>query len=424
MSIDFSKHPCFSAEGRHHYGRVHLPVAPRCNMQCNFCNRKYDCLNESRPGVTSRVLTPRQALEYTKNVLHNRPETAVVGIAGPGDPFANPEETMETLRLVRGEFPKIMLCVATNGLALGPYIDELARLKVSHVTITITTVDPVIGADIYAWMRDGKRPIRGVDAANLLISRQMEAIVRLKERSMVVKINSIIIPGINDEHIPEIARKVSAFGADIMNVIPLLPVSGSAFEELEAPDDMTVARLRLTCGLSLPQMSHCARCRADAVGLIGQNMTPTEISALSYYSTMNSKPDAESRPYVAVASMEGALVNQHLGEADRFLVYEQSEGGFRLKEIRPAPASGAGDERWKALAELSKDCRALLVNAAGPNPMRVLSENGLRVIEMEGLIEEGLRAIFANQPIPAAMARRFTGCGAGVTCKGTGTGCG
>jgi nitrogen fixation protein NifB len=50
--------------------------------------------------------------------------------------------------------------------------------------------------------------------------------------------------------------------------------------------------------------------------------------------------------------------------------------------------------------------------------------HGLKVIEMEGLIEEGLKALFANQPIPASMKRRFNGCGAGVSCKGTGTGCG
>jgi nitrogen fixation protein NifB len=71
-----------------------------------------------------------------------------------------------------------------------------------------------------------------------------------------------------------------------------------------------------------------------------------------------------------------------------------------------------------------KDCRALLVNAAGPTPAKVLTQHGLRVIEMEGLIEEGLRSIYANQPVPAAMKRRFTGCGAGLSCKGTGAGCG
>ena len=66
----------------------------------------------------------------------------------------------------------------------------------------------------------------------------------------------------------------------------------------------------------------------------------------------------------------------------------------------------------------------MLVNAAGPTPMKVLTQHGLKVVEMEGLIDEGLRAVFADKPIPAGMKRRFTSCGAGVTCKGTGTGCG
>jgi nitrogen fixation protein NifB len=54
----------------------------------------------------------------------------------------------------------------------------------------------------------------------------------------------------------------------------------------------------------------------------------------------------------------------------------------------------------------------------------VLTQAGIKVVEMEGLIDEGLRAVYANQPIPAAMKRRFTSCSSGVSCKGTGAGCG
>lgn len=50
-------HPCYSEEAHHHYARMHVAVAPACNMQCNYCNRKYDCANESRPGVVSEKLT-------------------------------------------------------------------------------------------------------------------------------------------------------------------------------------------------------------------------------------------------------------------------------------------------------------------------------------------------------------------------------
>ena len=31
--FDSSKHPCFSKEAHGKFGRIHLPVAPRCNIQ-------------------------------------------------------------------------------------------------------------------------------------------------------------------------------------------------------------------------------------------------------------------------------------------------------------------------------------------------------------------------------------------------------
>ncbi|HII07421.1 MAG TPA: nitrogenase molybdenum-iron cofactor biosynthesis protein, partial [Methanotrichaceae archaeon] len=31
------EHPCFSEKACHRFGRMHLAVAPRCNIQCNYC---------------------------------------------------------------------------------------------------------------------------------------------------------------------------------------------------------------------------------------------------------------------------------------------------------------------------------------------------------------------------------------------------
>ena len=150
---DFHRHPCFNPEAKGKYGRVHLPVAPRCNIKCNFCDRKYDCVNESRPGVTSTLLSPQQADIYMGRILAKEPRITVAGIAGPGDPFANPEETMATLRLIRKNYPDTLLCVSSNGMGIGPYIDALAEIEVSHVTITVCAVDPAIGEKIYSWVR-------------------------------------------------------------------------------------------------------------------------------------------------------------------------------------------------------------------------------------------------------------------------------
>jgi nitrogen fixation protein NifB len=217
-------------------------------------------------------------------------------------------------------------------------------------------------------------------------------------------------------------------GADIMNCIPLVPVKGAAFEDLSQPDSLTTTRVRLQSGLHLPQMAHCARCRADAVGYVGENVTAEQIATLRHFANRSLNPAEDAiRPYVAVATLEGALVNQHLGEADRLAIFEANaelSGTFRLIEIRRTPDEGGGEARWAALADSLRDCRAILVNAAGPSPQKALTAHGLKVIEMDGLIEEGLKAVFAGQPIPASMKRRFTGCGAGISCKGTGAGCG
>ena len=196
---DINNHPCFNVHAKGTCGRVHLPVAPDCNIKCNYCNRKYDCVNESRPGVTSSVLTPDQAVLYLERVLEKAPNITVAGIAGPGDAFAKPKGTMETLRLIRNRFPEMLLCLATNGLNVAPYIAELAELQVSHVTMTVNAVDPEIGARIYSWVRDGKVIYRGIDAAKLLLARQLEAIAALKAHGIVVKVNTIVIPGINDD---------------------------------------------------------------------------------------------------------------------------------------------------------------------------------------------------------------------------------
>ena len=254
----------------------------------------------------------------------------------------------------------------------------------------------------------------------------MDAIKRMKAHGMTVKINTIIIPGVNDGHIPEVAKAIAGLGVDIMNCMALVPVKGAAFEDLPAPDGLMTSRTRLLAGQHVPQMTHCARCRADAVGLINEPMTTQQMDDLNHYA--NTAPsESAPRPCVAVATLEGALVNQHLGEAARFVIYEESSetaSGYKFKEVRRAPEQGGGAGRWQDLANTLRDCRAVLVTTAGPSPTAVLNKNGLRVVEMEGLIEEGLRAIYTNQPVPRALQRRFTGCSSGAGCKGTGTGCG
>lgn len=426
-AIDLSNHPCFNREVCSSVGRVHLPVAPKCNIQCNYCNRKFDCVNESRPGVTSSILSPGQALAYFDKITELRDDIAVVGIAGPGDPFANPEETMQTFRLIRAKYPKIILCLSTNGLGLTEgYVRELAALKVSHVTITINAIDPVIAGKIYAWARHERRIYRNETAGQLMIDHQLQALKWIKQYGMIAKVNSIIVPGYNDTHLPELARTVKELGADIMNCIPLLPTADTAFADLPEPDAKMRFRLRTLCGEHVNQMTHCARCRADAIGRLSEPMT-VEIQELIQSCARLPLNPQENRPYVAVASREGMLVNRHLGETEKFLIFAvdpEDEEEFIQIDTRQSPPAGSRISRWEALAASLKDCRAILVNAVGSTPRQALSQAGIQIIEMEGLIETGLRHLYHGEPLPPSIIRSFKGCGAGTTCGGDGTGCG
>ncbi|HEX2954542.1 MAG TPA: radical SAM protein [Bacillota bacterium] len=419
---DFERdnHPCFSRDARHKYARIHLPVAPKCNIQCNFCNRKYDCVNEGRPGVTSVILSPKQASRYFDNIIKLEPNTRVAGIAGPGDPFANPEETLETLRLIRANHPEILLCVASNGLQLSAYLDELAAVRLSHATITVNAVDPNIGSQIYAWVRDGKVIYRGRDAAKLLWERQKSAIQGLKERGITVKINTIVIPGINDDHVAAVAESVSKLGADLLNCIPLLPTSETVFATLAEPNADLMMKVRQRAWAYLPQMEHCTRCRADAAGRLGHASSQAMMNALQQAAQEPLNPD-EDRPYIAVASLEGLLVNQHLGDAESFMIFRKTHQGYEYFDQRRAPEPGSGVTRWLELANTLVDCRAVLASQAGNIPKEILKDKGIAVVEMEGLIEEGLDAIYRGRD-PKTLQRRIQGgCG---SCKGSGLGCG
>jgi nitrogen fixation protein NifB len=411
-------HPCFNEEAKHSQARVHLPVAPKCNIQCNYCNRKYDCVNESRPGVTSSVLSASQSVRYLKKLETHLDNISVIGIAGPGDPFANPEETMETLRMVKAGFPEKIFCLSSNGLELEPYIDEMAELGVTHVTLTINAIDPKITAQIYKWVRFSKKVYRGEEGARILLERQLACIPKLKAKGMTVKTNSIIIPGVNDHHIPEVAKKLKELGADIMNCIPLIPTKETPFAEVEKPDTKMIFRVRELSKEFLPMMSHCSRCRADAAGLLGQDLS--EAYEILQDIAENTE-EQESRPYVAAATYEGHLVNLHLGEAKTVYIYKQTANGFQFVEERDLPKKGSGDSRWLDMARTLKDCRAILVSGVGENPETILKNCGLRVVQMTGMIDDGLDGVFNNKAIRSIAKPDSFRCGTG--CKGTATGC-
>lgn len=263
-----NKHPCFSGEAHFKYGRIHLPVSPACNIQCKFCKR---CLNKSekRPGVSSTILTPEKAVEIVDRAIKLCPEITVVGIAGPGDTLATPH-ALDTFELVHEKYPQLIKCLSTNGLMLSDYAERIMNVGVKTLTVTVNAVEADILKEICSYIVYNDRHMIGKEAALYMLLAQMAGIKKVSELGAVVKINTVLIPGVNDGHIGEIARVTAGFGASMINIIPLIPQN--EMKDFRPPDCDEINAAREAAEKYLPVFRHCQQCRADACGIPGKGM--------------------------------------------------------------------------------------------------------------------------------------------------------
>jgi len=264
-----SRHPCFGGAAVHtRKGRIHLPVAPHCNIGCLFCTRGIHA-ERQRPGTAGRLLRPDEAVGAVRRALELCPEISVVGVAGPGDALAS-EHALQALREVHEAYPDLVKCLSTNGLRLPERAEELWAAGVRSLTVTINAVDPEILAELCPRIVWHRQLLRGQDAAKVLIEQQLLGIRLLSSRGAVVKVNTVLVPGVNDHHIGAIVDAAAAAGAHVANVIPLIP-SGS-FRDHNAPTQQQLEMARKVAESKLAINRTCRQCRADACGVPGSGI--------------------------------------------------------------------------------------------------------------------------------------------------------
>lgn len=448
-SGEIARHPCYSEEAHRYFARMHVPVAPACNIQCHYCNRKFDCVNESRPGVVSELLTPEEAIRKVTGVAAQLLQLSVVGIAGPGDPLANAGQTFRTFRGVREAVPDVTLCLSTNGLTLMKHIEEIVRLGIAHVTITINAVDPDIGSQIYGWVYDEEegRKYEGREAAGRLISQQLQGLKALSDKGVLVKVNSVLIPGVNDRHLPVVSRTVKELGAFMHNIMPLIIAPGSRYEQegRKAPTPRQLHAVQAACGEEGSRiMRHCRQCRADAIGLLGEDRSgdftreklasaprldlearrqmqsdleakvrqleerkaartvagnmaqPAGCACAGTGAAADAGSGAGYRLRVAVASRGEGRVNLHFGHAKEFMVYETDGETVSFLGVRKVQAycqgrANCNGDKAATLREIIaglSDCSALFSAGIGKVQEAKLKGAGIIPVVKSGSIEE------------------------------------
>jgi nitrogen fixation protein NifB len=370
MSETISHKPAkhFCASDRRSSGRVHLPVAPKALARVRF----------SPETPLPRALTPERALNWLDYMASEGEAIQVVNLNGPGDPLASPDLTLQTLAALRESYPGLSLCLTTLGLGAAELAAQLAEFGLAHVSILMDAVDPKVAEGIYAWIRPGTKTLPLPEAARLLVEEQAGGIKALVNSGVKVQAKTTVYPGINSEHISEIAEKSSKLGISSMKLFPFLAKDDDhprpAWEAV--PEELSRAARQASKHLPT-QLVDLAYCRET----VEFNFSEPDASQKAL-----PKPDGK-KPYLAICSSDGFEVDLHLGQTGQFIIYGPKDGPVLLMETRPAPEPGNGDTRWQQAALTLSDCFAVLCAAAGEAPKRVLAERGITVLEQEGNVE-------------------------------------
>jgi nitrogen fixation protein NifB len=322
-------------------------------------------------------------------------------------------------------------------------------------------VDPDIGAQIYPWIFWENKRIRGREGAAILIEQQQKGLEMLIAKGILVKVNSVMIPGINDKHLVEVSKVVKSKGAFLHNVMPLIAEAehGTFFGVMgqRGPDSDELAALQDACSGDMNMMRHCRQCRADAVGLLGEDrgaeftLDKIDEMVIDYTKAMEVRknvqqgilaemeskraekaqakapqgiPAGERPVLMAVATTGQNVINQHFGHAKEFLIYEASPEGVRFIHHRKTDLyCSGGDTCGDAETALERNirtlegCEVVLCSKIGYEPWAQLEEagiipNGEHAMEP---IEQAVAAVYKEMyeagklAEPAPKAARATG---------------
>ncbi len=341
---------------------VTLPIAPRTVA-------RFKPAVGGEPETKSTALSPVQAVKYLHHVSANGAGVCAVHLAGPGEPLATLDLTVETLRLIRDEYPDIVLSLSTLGLLAGKdaakVASQLAKVGLAEAVVQVNAVDAQTAAALYAWVRPGTKTVPLDKAVAELLAEQEQAVSAFAAAGLRVVVEMIVVKGVNENQAQAVADAVRGWGAAKVKTL--------------TPSQLVDRSSGAAGGENLPQ------------GPTLPKFTP-------------------ERPNVAVATSSGHSVDTHLGHATQLLIYGKREDGLvSLLEARTAPPKGGGDGRWQGLAEVLGDCRVLLAASAGERPRQVLGEQGLEVMVSDGDVEAVVDALYGGGKKPGKKGKGSSG---------------
>ena len=251
------------------WARIHLPIAKKCNVKCIFCdhNNGSSC-HTAKPGYASRLMTPEEAIDRTLREMQQDNNLKIIAISGPGEPLFN-EATFAFLKEIRKRDIDSKLCLSTNGVLLEESALTLARLGVDSVSVSMSALNPIVVSKIYEWAIINGVILRDLEMASQIIPRQLEGIKYATELGIAVKVNTILMQGINNQEIGPLSKKIAEAGAILQNIVPVIQCGNNP--NLIMPELKDIMLARQIGSRNIPQFTHCKQCRSDVVGIPGED---------------------------------------------------------------------------------------------------------------------------------------------------------
>ncbi len=353
-----------------------VPAAPQANNRGRY----------APTAKKARPLAPAEVIQWLEDLELGGKTVKGIRIEGPGDPLAAPSVLFDLLAQLTESRPGCRVSLTTLGLGAASLAGDLKKAGIDQITLLVDSVETVVAEKIYAWIRPGRKTLALPLATELLVKEQAEAVQALAGVGLDICIRTTVYPGINDNHISRISKKMAGLGAGAMELVPYRHEEGEEELLLDECDDQSLRVLEQQIAADLEVKSGP-----------GDRSIPPPLVEPPTAGQLLPGP-TEERPNVAVASSNGMDIDLHLGQATNMLIYGPREDGLAcLLESRPTPQAGTGDNRWQALARACLgDCFALLAANAGENPRKVLADEGIKVLLMEDNIEGTVDVLYGG----------------------------
>ncbi len=185
---------------------LRLAVTDRCNLRCTYCMPA-----EGITYMPERELLSWEEMFRLTRILHEM-GIKKVRITG-GEPFVR-NGLLDFLTNLAG-LKDLEICLTTNGVFIGEYIDALKKQGVRHINLSLDSLD-----------RDRFQQITRRDD----FAKVYENLIRLINAGFQVKINAVVMQGKNEEDIIALTEFAHAHPVSV-RFIEEMPFNGSGLVE-------------------------------------------------------------------------------------------------------------------------------------------------------------------------------------------------